>query len=451
MGLIDKLKRAWSGIRSSLTWVFGGSESYQSINNDKAISEGYNSNTAVYSIVSRDAAKFATIPRFVYKAEAKEEKAYDSNKLDGALTDLLNRPNEYQSQDAFFYEARTYKKLLDEAFIWLNRGDVTQFLNDEGELEDRDGEAYSKMPVLELVVLPANKMIVVPDPDNLWGVSSYILDLDGQYVKIRKEDIIHWKGVNLDFDPQNRTHLRGRSPLTSGYKTLQAHNAATDATVRMHQNDGAKGILSNETLDKLTPEQQTQIRAVVDGKVNNTTVKSAVATLQGKWAYHALNSGIDLQLIEAKELAWKELCFLLDVPYEFFDSNTTFANKEQAQKNWVTNVIVPSCKQLDGELNRVLLKAFGLEGKAFIATDCSEMAELQQDLFQLAQAMEKSPVTPNEWREAMGYERIEEEILDEVWMPQGKQPLSQINDGFEMQQITQELANRNLNDTGGTD
>jgi HK97 family phage portal protein len=444
MSVFSKVASWFKRGLSSLIYPVGVAESYHSIDNERAIEEGYNSNTAVYSIVNRDAAKFATIPRFVYKKERKEEKAYSETVLENDLSKLLNRPNDHHSQDAFFYELRVYKKLLDEAFIWLNRGNVTQEVNQYGELQDRSSEAYAKMPVLEMYVLPANKVLVRPDPENLWGVLGYILDLDGTYFPLRKEDVIHWKGPNLSFDPSNRTHLRGTSPLTAGYKTLQSHNDATDAIVRMHKNDGAKGILTNETLDKMTPEQQSQIRRVVDAKVNNNDVKSAVATLQGKWAYHALNSGIDLHLLEAKELSWKELCFLLDVPYEFFNSDTTFANKEEAQKGWVNNTIVPACKQLDGELNRVLLKAFGLDSLAFIGCDYSEMPELQQDLLQLAQAMEKSPVTPNEWREAMGYEKINKPEMDEVWMPSGKQPLSQLNDAHEMEQITQDLMNSQI-------
>lgn len=75
-------------------------EVYPDMNAEKAISKGFNGNTAVYSIVMEDAQKFSSIPRYVYDKSKISEKAADNNRLENELTKLLNRPNEYQSQDA---------------------------------------------------------------------------------------------------------------------------------------------------------------------------------------------------------------------------------------------------------------------------------------------------------------------------------------------------------------
>jgi len=260
-----------------------------------------------------DAEKFSYIPRYVYDASTIEEKAvmfnvgpkvlqirFPSGKkkreikagakiIDaGALNDLLNRPNEYESQDAFLKKVRGYFKICGEGFIWLNRGDLMQ-VSPEGELTQVDEEAQSRMPVLEMYVLPANLMILVPDPENVWGVSDYILNTGQGLWRLGKQNVIHWKETTLKFDSTTRIHLRGMSPLTPGYASLQQNIDATNASVRMYQNDGAKGILSNKTMDKLTPEQQTRVREVIDSKINNNDVKGAVAALQGEWTYQRSN------------------------------------------------------------------------------------------------------------------------------------------------------------------
>jgi HK97 family phage portal protein len=434
MGLWQNLVSGFRRLKSSLIVGVGGNlEVYTDINSQKAIDEGFSGNTAVYSIVMRDAEKFGSIPRFVFDAKEREEKAYTPIG-ENDLTKLLNRPNEVQGQDIFFTIARAYYKVCGEAFIWLNRGALA---------DDKEDKERMKMPVLEMYVLPSNYITVVPDPGNLWGVTGYVLEAGGQRIPIHKADVIHWKTPNLNFDADNRTHLRGLPPLTPGYKTLQQNNDATNSAVRMYQNDGAKGVLFNETFDALKPAQQSQIKDIVDAKINNNQIKGAVATLQGKWQYVNLGgTSVDLQLLEGKELSWKELCFLLQVPYEFFNSDTTFANKLEAQKGWVNNTIIPACKQLDGELNRMLLEAFDLIGKAFIGCDYSELPELQKDLAQLATALNTAWwLTPNEAREAMGYEKLLEPEFDEVWPASGKAPLSQVNDEAEMNRITQELVN----------
>lgn len=68
MGLFDFFKRRITEtINSSLTAI-GSQEVYTHIDTGKAITEGYNGNSAVYSIVSKDANKFASIPTYLFKA-----------------------------------------------------------------------------------------------------------------------------------------------------------------------------------------------------------------------------------------------------------------------------------------------------------------------------------------------------------------------------------------------
>jgi phage portal protein BeeE len=213
-------------------------EVYPDISETTAITQGFNSNTAVYSIVKKAAKKFGAVPRQV-EPKGQEGKAA-SEVIDGPLMDLLLQPNELQGQDAFFAMVYAYFKVCGNAFIWLNRGD-TGVVNEDGTVTEISDEEHAKKPILEMYVLPANMMIIVPDPENIFGVFGYILQSTVR-MPIRKVDIIHWKDVNLEFDLMAKTHLRGFSPLQAGYKTLEANNSATDMTVRMNQNGGAKKV-----------------------------------------------------------------------------------------------------------------------------------------------------------------------------------------------------------------
>ena len=426
--------------RTSLVKIFtaGTTEVYPDLNATNAINRGFNYNTAVYSIIKKDAKKFGSLARYV-EAKSNEDKS-ESEELPGALTDLLNRPNNYQGQDAFLTLVRAFYKTCGEAFIWLNRGDTDMVVDDE--FIQLDDEAHSKKPVLEMFVLPSNQMIIVPDPDNIYGVLGYILESNVR-VPIRKVDIIHWKDVNLNFDVVSRPQLRGFSALNPGWKTLEQNNSATDASVRMYQNSGAKGVLSNK-LGGQNPMQQSQVEKVLDQKINNIDVKGAVVAMQGDWAYHNLGlTSVDMELLKGKDYSMKELCFLLGLPFELFDSETTYQNKEMAQKGWVINEIIPDCKQLDGEMNRVLLKAFGLDGKAEICTDFDDMAELQEDKAKQVEWLVKAPVTVDEFREAIGYEPIGGEDGETIIMPSGQQTLDDVISSDGGNQIIQSLANVN--------
>jgi HK97 family phage portal protein len=420
------------------TLSIGAPEVFNSIDSDKAINKGYNGNTSVYSLINKDARKFASIKTYL--------KGKDEEVIENELSKLLNRPNEFQGSDAFRATLRSYYTLTGECFIWLNRGYLADdYIDENGNTVSLDSEKRKLIPVLEMVVIPSDHVVLIPDPNNIWGILGYKLIIGGNRLHLQKEDVVHWKNVSLEFDAVLRTHLRGHSPLSAGYKTLQQNNDATDASVRMYQNDGAKGLLYNETLDRLTPEQRTQINSVIDRKINSSEIKGAVATLQGKWSYIDLGkSNTDLGLIEGKNQSLKELCFLFDVPYELFDSETTFANKREAQRGWVYNSIIPACKQYDDELNRTLLKAFNLEGVCVIESDFDDMEEMREDVAHLVTSLNAAWwIDPNEKREWMGFDSKGSEF-DEVFIPTGIQPLSML--GQSIDSISKQLQDQGLND-----
>jgi hypothetical protein len=144
-------------------------------------------------------------------------------------------------------------------------------------------------------------------------------------------------------------------------------------------------------------------------------------------------SSIDQDLLKGKADSWKEICAIMSVPYEFYNTETTFSNKEQAQKGWVTNKIIPGCKEFDDELDRKLLRSFRLEDIATIGSDPSELPELQDDIAKMVKGLAGAWwMTPNEKRDMMKQERISDPLFDEPWIPSGLTPLSQSQgDGFD--------------------
>lgn len=427
----------------------GTREVMPDINQTNAIECGFNSNAAVYSIVKADAEKFASIPRYVYDAKSMEAKSRrvmpqhlkavaSAERVTNKLSKLLERPNPYQGQRAFFKYVRAEYKVEGEAFIWLNRGDNTDV---KGNI--LDDMKQDMLEVIEMYPLPSDHMTVVPDPDNVFGVAGYILKVGGQDLPIRKNDIIHWKDINLQFDAATRVHLRGMTPLKPGRAVLRQNQDATLASTRMYQNDGAKGVLYGESAEGVTPTQETELRNVVDRKINNNDIKGAVASFfgAGKLGYLDLGgSSVDMELLKGKQMSWQELCALFQVPYELFGTETTYANKELAQKGWVSNSIIPAAEELDGELNRQLLRAFKLEGIALIASDPSKLPEMQANMKELAEwLLTAFWITPNEKREMQGYEKYKDPLFDEPWMPNTITPLSQMEEDPELDMTDEEI------------
>lgn len=426
---------------------------YSPVDNSGAIKDGYNGNVAIYSIVNKDANKFASIPVYVFAAKKEEKKAYGHPVIDlvrevkalekykdnADLVKLINQPNPTQGQDSFLATVRAYYKICGEAFIWLNRGDISQYKLDDGSFDDM---AIDRLPVLQMYVLHSNYVAIIPDPTDMWGVLGYALEVGERFI-MRKGDVIHWKNTNIDFDVATRTHSRGMSPLLPGSKTMSEFDSLSLSSMRSAQNDGAKAVIFEKSMKSMSPTQQSDLKRVIDAKINNNDVADAVATLQGDWGVIDLSmSAHDQQMTERRNYSWKELCFLLGVPVEFFDTDTTFANKEQAQIGWVTNDIIPACKQFTDELNRVLLKAFNLEGTAVIACDFSELPELKKELVKAAKDMQDIwSIAPDDIREILGYDRLGG-LFAEPWVINGRTPLSDVGEQMTVDELQEQAYGR---------
>lgn len=415
---------------TNLIAIGGRGSTSPDINQDNAIERGYCGNGVVYSVVSKDSRKFASIPRYVYS----KTKGKKKGKIENSLSILLDRPNEYQGQDAFFEAVRGFYKICGESFIWLNRGDTDKVL-DTGEIVPRTDREIDAMPVLEMYVLPSNRVYIIPDPSNVFGLLGYEFDSGGSRVVLRKNDVIHWRSTSLEFDPYDRVHLRGMPALRPGKNMLQQNNDAIDSATRMYQNDGARGLVFNETYNDLTVQQQSDTRDVINKRVNNNDIKGSIATVQGKWGY--INFGgtaVDMELLEALKMSKRDLCMLFDVPPEFY-IDTTYENKKQAMEGWVLHSIIPDCKKFDDELNRMLLKAFGLNrNSACISSDYTELPELQEYMLKMVTQLSAAWwLTPNERRVAMGYEEFDDDLFNEPWVANTVRPMSisTADDGFD--------------------
>lgn len=459
-GLLSKVRNGFNwlmrGKTGGLTSWLGKREVIPEFDQTKAIDEGFNASTWIYAIIAKNAKKFASVPRYLYDEKALMQEKGAKIKLrtkelnttqlfESDLNKLLNRPNEYQGRAQFLALLYAFYLATGEAFIWLNRGNVKQrFDKNTGLLVDRSDKEMDAMPVLEMYVLPSNYVKVYSDPDNVFGITGYCLEVAGVKIEIRKGDIIHWRDLNLKFDPTSGTHLRGMTRLTPGNKTVQENKDIVKSSVRMYQNDGAKGILfaPEVGVDSLTPQQEADIRTVVNAKINENDIKGAVALLMGyKWEYIDLAiNAVDLSLIEGRVKNQQELCALYDTPHLLFiPTEATLANLESAKRNWVNDVIIPGSKELDDMFNLRLLPAFDLVGKAKIISDFTELPELQEDMNKLVETLLKAYwVTPNQKLIAQGYEASDNPLFDEAWIPSGYKPISQIasdmeGDGYEEQ------------------
>ncbi len=460
-----------AGKVGGIMWNMFIREVWPDLDKRTSIEEGYADNTALFSIVNTDAEKFASIPRYIYDAKSKNAQGnYNKRATEGdnveALQQLLDEPNPDYSRSEFDELLRIFYDCTGDGFIWLNRGDVQKeyipptVLSDgtllvEGFFRDRPDEVIDQLPVTEMYVLPSGWVGVIPDPDNIFRIKGYWMEINGKKVRLRKNDVIHWKKTNPVFDPVTGNHLRGINPFQVGRHTITQNKDAVAAMDRMFKNDGAKGVLVNENLqwDKLDEKYKQDVMDTVNSRINNAAeVKGAVATLGGKWQYlNIAKDSVDTKLLEGEKFTMKKLCFLIGPPYELFDSEQTYANKMQAQIGWVSNKIIPARTNVDQKFTARLAPAFGLvdaKGKptVVIASDFSSLPEMKKDVAALITAFASAYyIPPNQKLIELGYDPIKDPIFNEPWLPDGISPLSDVMETIKYNKLNQNANNDGIN------
>lgn len=440
VGMKQQEQKAWGGLgtfdsNDDLQYRFNDGKNY--------IIEGYDKNSDVFAIVSLAARKLGQVPWYVYKVkkgktkELKDyvtfsrnnrnpgraieirnlrKKALDENVVDNELSELLATPNPNHGQDSFFEQLYGYKLLTGEGNIWKNRG-----------------KAVNSAP-LELFIIPKSNLTIVPK--DRFRIGSWVMELGSSRIPVPVENIINWRFPNYNFDPETLDHLRGQPPLMSMYYDLQAGNEGAKNRLKMNKNQGARGVLSDKTGDglkpaQLTPQQHADLKRLINGKINNNDVAGSIAVLQGVWDYMSL--GMDagqLKMIEQSNLNTQKLCAGFNVPYEFFNPETTFANKEMAGKHFLYNHIAPAAYSLRDELNRGLLEDFGLSDSQYIIEpDVMALPEAMEDLGkQIAMLKDAWWIPPNRKLEMTGEEKNPDPNMDKIYIPSGFQPLEKANE-----------------------
>lgn len=434
--LLSSIFGTGSAINQANSGLFGtfigGSAVYPDPNAERWVKEAFSGNGSVFTIVSRAASKFGSIPRYVYKIKDKnadrqlkalyrqrgyklkqlqdlQRKAYDEQIVENPLSELLARPNEKQGQDAFYELVKVFKMVTGEVFIWLNRGNITGL----------DDDTADAIPPEEMYVLPTQYVRIIPDPTDVWGCLGYKFIVGGQEHFIRKNDMVHWKSPNPNFDAVTRVHMRGLSPLQPGNRWLTEDDSSTDASVAMQQNDGAKGALYNKAMGNMTPDQKSKIDQMVNRKINNRSLKGAVTALEGDWGYFQMGqTGQEMELVEVRDKSFKRLCNLFGVPPQIFDTESTYNNVESAGKSFINNLIAPAAASLRDEMNLKLLPAFGLDKSYTHDIDITQLPELQTEMGQLVTQLAAAWwITPDEKRKEMGQEETGDPEMQKIWIP----------------------------------
>ena len=395
--------------------------------------KGYGENPDVNAIVNQQASKSTSVPFYIKKVDDKDAykkiKSFPNNisfqqkqivnklKKKAFATDTemkmpIERPNVNQSWNDLVFLYKVYLKVCGNVYFYK-----------QNILEG----ANAGQP-LQMYILPSHWMQIVLKPNaNMMGVENpidyYIMQQGNQFIKFPVESIIHIKRPNPFYD-QSGSHLYGFSELMAAIRNITSSNNAIDNNAKTMLNSGVYGFIhAGDGATPLTAEQGQSLKDRLIEMDNDSTRLSNIAGASAKLGFTRISLTTDeLKPFDYLSYDRRTLANCLNWNVDLLNEEKNGSGfgvdtMNEARKRVITDNIKPDLDLLASYWNLEFIRKFKGYEDAVIEWDISELPEMQTDMKTMAEWINSVPLTLNERREVFNYEELDDEMMNEVYIP----------------------------------
>lgn len=350
----------------------------------------------VYAVVSRLSLTAGMIPYYV---EAKDGNELIDEKVEAVLKQLT-----------FEMKEKIHMNLLisGEVFLYKQRY----------ELGVNAGQ-------FKLILInPANMIVRVSNyfPFEIVGFVYQNVN-GGASFEIPVEDMIY---IKLENPGSGEEDVRGLSPIKVLSNRLTRVQSNIDVSVSQLQNGGLPGVLFDKS-PSFSPELANLHKENFARFLSNSSNKSAPYIMGGEVGYIPIGSTLaDMDLTALADIDFDKICNVYGVSSTWFNNHNaaTESNVQQMVKLVYTNAVLPNVMRIQDAINQAISE---INPNAVIMYDISDVPELQEDMNVKANTYAAMPIIiPNEVREGMGYDRIDDPLYDQPLIKAGYQLLSDL-------------------------
>lgn len=319
------------------------------------------------------------------------------------------------------------------------------------------------LPVALHPLYPQNIIMKVSDtfPRRIVAFD-YKVDATVIYENLPPEDIIHVKYYN-PLLTYGGGELWGLSPLDVLSKRLARLDSNMNTSVAQLQNGGVETIVYDKALGSDMDAAETIGKRKDNFYRFLKNPANAGSPYFASGEMGAIQLGLSLANLSVLELAnvdFKKLCNAYGTSDILFNSDaaSTESNVTVMEKRMYTNTVLPNVYRVrdalkmgllsefekgrsfsqvneSGELETVTIKGDGK--KRDLQADISEVPSLQEDMLKMAQWMNISPqITYNERRLMMKFDKLDNPIFDEPFLPANIQTAEDLVMVDPLQQVT---------------
>ncbi len=365
--------------------------------------DGYMDNDTVYSIINRIATTASTVPLELLDKNGDPVESHWIN-------DLINTPNPDNSFTQILFNYYVYLLSIGNSYVYLPK--------------------LAGGKTTELWTMPSDLVNVVSgtfyEP-----IVGYKLIEGNQEIIFDKETVMHGKLFNPRF--QGGSWVYGLSPVTVASEIISYMESGNTAMENSFKNGGPPYIITSQTPEGLTEQQQEQLEDTYKKKYGGGMNANRPMLTGTPVDVKMLGvSPVDLNIIESSRHGLRVLCNVYGVPSILFNDNesSTYNNVNQARKDLYQETIIP----LNKATAELFIKALAPDEGLQLKFNYENIEVLQESIYTRIKSLETATfLTPNEKREAAGFAPLDDPDMDEIAVaPPPSEFPNQYEEGLEL-------------------
>jgi len=298
--------------------------------------------------------------------------------FDDPFLDLLERPNNMQTQKEFWKLSIAYYLLAGEAFWYLQR------------------ETPGAVPTAMANMRPDHVRILISE-DGMDIIGYEFTQSNGKILKIAKEDVLHIKNI----DPLNS--IRGIGVIRPASSRIVTEREASKHQANTFKNQGRPDVVILTEAD-ITDEAIDDAQAKWQKKFGADKGSQLGIFGGGKMSMNVLGGGPkEMNFIETQKALRDDILATLHIPKAMFTSDdVNLANSKTARINYIKEAVEPILDTFIDVINNKFLN--DMDQNRFVTYE-SSVNEDREILLKEATELKKAGIIKiNEARDLMGYQ-----------------------------------------------
>ena len=355
-----------------------------------AIRDSYANNAAVMGVVNYIAENVGEVARYLELQDKNDN--YIENHW---VLDLLRHPNDRFNLRRFATAWAVNKLLFGDAWIYA---------------PSAVGKNLGK--VSEMYVIPSWR--IETDSDGKLQPLKGIVIAGTSKGEISMDDVFESFDYNLD-----DASFFGTSKVVSAAIYLDVIDKGMRRESQSLDNGGVANLVTPKGDEAgVLPEHADDLESRFNSRRN---VNKTLALRMPVEVHQLGNAPVDLSILDTHKEAVTALCFVFKVPVDLYYGQAKYENAKEAKKTIYEQNAIPLANEFAEDLITFLMKKDkSLQGyRLSVNTDMIDV--LKEKSTDVLNNLNLAYCTLNERREAIGYERIEEEYADKPIIPMGVQ------------------------------